>query len=54
MKALEQELNKLAKSYFGDRYYDEYHRNPVRNAEYVKLIELMYKSIEIYKVIERL
>lgn len=54
MKILEQELNKLAKEYFGDRYYDEYHRNPVRNKEYVELIELMYKAVETYKSIEGL
>jgi len=39
---VEEEMRK----YYGDRYYDEYHYNPLTGREFEKLRELIFTCIE--------
>jgi len=34
------------RKYYGDRYYDEYHYNPLTGMEFEKLRELIFTCIE--------
>lgn len=42
-------INEEIKSYFGNRYYDEYARNPVTASEFNKTWDLILKCIELSK-----
>ena len=41
MDRLHEDVQKMVKEYYGDRYFDCYHKNPITGEEFDKLMKLL-------------